>query len=76
MSNICAISLNGVMNAEQSFDGAARRIANTNLGSPNNSGDLATDLVDLKQAEIAGKANLRAISSQDELEKDALNLFA
>jgi hypothetical protein len=75
MSNIYAISLNGVMNAEQSLDGAARRIVNTNLGSPKSSGDLATDLVDLKQAEIAGKANLRVISSQDELEKDALNLF-
>jgi predicted Zn-dependent protease len=82
MSNIYAISLNGVCNAEQRLDGAAHRIVKTGLSSPEISGgtkagsDIASDLVDLKQAEIAGKANLRALSTQDELEKDALNLFA
>lgn len=82
MSNIYAISLNGVCDAEQRLDGAARRIVKTGLSSPEISGgskddsDIASDLVDLKQAEIAGKANLRALSTQDELEKDALNLFA
>jgi hypothetical protein len=81
MSNIYAISLNGVCNAEQRLDGAARRIVKTSLNSSELSGDskaesdIASDMVDLKQAEIAVKANLRALSTQDELEKDSLNLF-
>jgi hypothetical protein len=75
MSNICAISLNGVSNAEQRLDGAARSIVKAGLSSSEDSGDFAADLVELNQAEIEGKANLRAISTQDELEKDTINLF-
>jgi hypothetical protein len=82
MSNIYAISLNGICNAEQRLDSAAGRIVKTGLSSSVISGgskadsDVASDMVNLKQAEIAVKANLQALSMQDELEKDAINLLA
>jgi hypothetical protein len=81
MSENYAVSLNGIRDAERSLDEASRRIAKTGPRSSEISAnseaesDIAMNLIDAKRAEITAKANMRALSMQDELEKDALNLF-
>jgi hypothetical protein len=83
MSMDFSISLNGISAAEQNLNQASRRIASA---TPSFSGDslkdsvsfsdFATEAVEINQAKTAAEANLKVISSQQELERDALNLFA
>ena len=82
MSVDYSISLNGILAAERNLDQAARHIASANLpapGIPEDSfslTDFAAELLAIDQAKIAEKANLRVLSTQRDLEREALDLFA
>jgi hypothetical protein len=83
MSIDFSISLNGVSAAEQNLNQASRRIA---TATPPSSGeplkdsvsmpDFAAEMFEVNQAKTAVEANLKVISTQQELEHDTLNLFA
>ena len=69
MSGDYSISLNGVFAAEQNLFQAARRVAAGNLPDP-------ADMIAVDQAKIAAKVNLQVISTQQEIDREALDLFA
>jgi hypothetical protein len=76
-----SISLNGVHAAERSLEQTARKIATANIPSAESADtfeltDFAAELIALNQAKTAEKANLKVISMQTDLEREALNLFA
>ena len=82
MSGTYAIPLNGIQAAERSFAQAAHKIAVANLPSSGEPADylslsdLAAELIAVEVAKTAVKANLKVISMQQELEREALDLFA
>jgi hypothetical protein len=82
MSADYSISLNGILTAERNLSQAAQRIATVNLpsaGAPADSlslTDLAAELVAVDRAKITAEANLRVLSTQQGLEREALDLFA
>jgi hypothetical protein len=69
MSGDYSISLNGIYAAERNLLQSARRIATVNPP------DLA-DVVAINQARLEVKANLKVISTQQEINREALDLFA
>jgi len=69
MSSDYSISLNGIYAAERNLAQSARRIAVGNLPDP-------ADIVAVNQAKFEVKANLQVISAQQELDREALDLFA
>ena len=77
-----SISLNGIFAAERNFERAAGRIASANVPVSNAASDsisltdFAAELLAVDQAKTAVQANLQVISKQDELEREALDLFA
>ena len=66
-----SISLNGIFAAQRSLEQAAQRIA-----TPSPTTDYAAESINIDQAKIAEKANLRVISVQQELEGSILDIFA
>ena len=68
MSGDYAISLNGIFAAERNLMQSARRIAAADLPDP-------ADVVAISQAKVEVKANLKAISMQQELDREVLDLF-
>jgi len=82
MSTDYSISLNGLQTAERNLNQAARQIAASGLPSPGASpdslslSDMAKELLAANQAKIAAEANLRVISTESELDREALNLYA
>jgi hypothetical protein len=76
-----SVSLNGVQTAEQNLERAARKIATANAPSSGPADifeltDFAAELIAADRAKISAKANLRVISMETDLEREALNLFA
>jgi len=69
MSGDYSISLNGIFSAQQNLMQSARRIAKADFPDP-------ADIVAIDQAKTAVKANLQVISTQQELDREALDLFA
>jgi hypothetical protein len=69
MSGDYSISLNGMFAAERNLLQSARRIASSNMPDP-------ADVVAVDQAKIAAKANLHVISTQQEIDRETLDLFA
>lgn len=69
MSGDCSISLNGIFAAERNLMQASRRIAAENLPDP-------ADMIAIAQAKTEVKANLQVISTQQELDRESLDLFA
>ena len=76
-----SISLNGILNADRNLNQAAHRIASANLQSADacedrvTLSDLTAELLSASQAKTAGEANFRVISMQQELDREALDLF-
>ena len=68
MSGDYSISMNGIFAAERSLMQSARRIAAADLPEP-------ADVIAIDQAKIEVKANLRVISTQQELDREVLDLF-
>ena len=68
MSGDYSISLNGIFAAERNLLQSARRIAAADLPDP-------AEIVAIDQAKTAVKANLQVISAQQELDREALDLF-
>ncbi len=66
-----SISLNGITSAYRSMQQAASRLA-----TPDAARDLTADVVAVRQAEVAGRANLRMISAEQKLEDAILDIFA
>jgi hypothetical protein len=82
-----SISMEGVRTAERKFNEAARQIAKSGNDGPSvmasndrvsisGAADLAGSLMAADQAKIAVEANLKVISSQDELEQSTLDVLA
>jgi|WetSurMetagenome_2_1015567.scaffolds.fasta_scaffold30449_2 hypothetical protein len=78
-----SIPLNGISAATQKLNQASHRIATMTLPSsddlPGKSvslSDVAADMVQINQAKFMVEANLKVISTQQELDRDAINLFA
>ncbi len=77
-----SISLNGILNADRNLNQTAHRIASANLPSANSCedrvtlSDFAMELLSADQAKNAGEANLQVISMRQELDREALDLFA
>jgi hypothetical protein len=69
MSGDYSISLNGIFAAERNLLQSARRIAAADLPDP-------AEIVAIDQAKTAVKANLQVISTQQELDREVLDLFA
>ena len=69
MSGDYSISLNGIFAAERNLLQSARRIAASELPDP-------AEIVAIDEAKTAVKANLQVISAQQELDREALDLFA
>jgi hypothetical protein len=69
MSGDYSISLNGIFAAEQNLLQSARRIAAANPLDP-------ADMIAVNQAKTATEANLQVISTQQELDREVLDLFA
>lgn len=82
MSGNYAISMNGIHEAEWRLEQAARKIASSNLPASGESfdhvtlTDFAAELLAVQSAENSVKANLKVISTQQELEHEVLDLFA
>jgi hypothetical protein len=82
MSYDFSISLNGIIAAGRDLEMAARRIAGSDLPAAGMSADyfsltdFAAQLLEIDRAKTAFKANLQVISTQRELEREALDLFA
>ena len=77
-----SISLNGVLSAERDLNQAAHRTASADMPSADSCedcvtiSDLAAEILAANRAETAAEANLRVISTQQELDRQSLNLFA
>ncbi len=75
------ISLNGILNAERNLNQAAHRIASANLPSVDSCGDrvtlsdFAVELLSADQAQTTAEANLRALSMQQSLDHQSIDLF-
>jgi hypothetical protein len=69
MSGDYSISLNGFFAAERNLFQAAQRIATGNLPDP-------SDVMEANQAKVAAEANLKALTTQQALDREALDLFA
>jgi hypothetical protein len=69
MSGDYSISLNGIFTAERNLLQSARRIAASELPDP-------AEIVAIDEAKTAVKANLQVISTQQELDREVLDLFA
>ena len=69
MSGDYSISLNGIFAAERNLLRSARRIAVSNPLDP-------ADMIAVNQAKTATEANLQVISTQQELDREVLDLFA
>ena len=69
MSGDYSISLNGIFAAERNLLQSARRIAAADLPDP-------AEIVAIDEAKTAVKANLQVISTQQELDREVLDLFA
>jgi hypothetical protein len=69
MSGDYSISLNGIFAAERNLLQSARRIAASELPDP-------AEIVATDEAKTAVKANLQVISTQQELDREVLDLFA
>lgn len=81
MSADYGIALTGIRNAALDLNRAARRIAHAGLHAESvapgaGASDPATDLIAAKRAVLAGKANLKALSLQDEVAEATLDLLA
>jgi len=66
-----SISLNGIFASERALELSARRIAR-----PDPAADYAAEMIAVRQAKVAAQANLRVVSTQQELENSLLDLFA
>lgn len=66
-----SISLNGFFSACRSIERAA-----SHLVKPDPATDIASELIEARRATLAGKANLRVISAESELQESLLDLFA
>jgi hypothetical protein len=77
-----SIPLNGILAAVQDFNQAAGRIASANLRTSDGAddsvyiSDFAEDLISIQRSKTACEANLKVISTQQELEHEVLDLFA
>jgi hypothetical protein len=75
-----SISLNGFQAAERNLDQAARKIATPNAPSRGSADvleltDYAAELIAADRAKISAKANLEVISTEMNLQHEALDLF-
>lgn len=70
MINAIGIALQGLGFATKQVAESANKIAN-----PAESDDLATEIVNLKVAEVSYKANLSVIQTVSEMEKELLHTF-
>ncbi|MBN1566467.1 MAG: hypothetical protein JXA73_01365 [Acidobacteria bacterium] len=68
MSGDYSISLNGIYAAERNLLQSARRISAADQPDP-------ADIIDINLARTEVKANLKAISAQQELDREILDLF-
>jgi hypothetical protein len=81
MSGSYAISLNGIQAAERSLEQAAHKIATANLpasGEPLDYlslTDYTAEFLAIDLAKTAVKANLKVISTRQEIEHETLDLF-
>ena len=79
-----SVPLNGLQQAGWDLDKVAQRIASQNQGARTNDEkngaspilDPAAEMTMMAQVENTAEANMRALSTQDELAKDILNIFA
>lgn len=77
-----SIPLNGILAAGRDFNQAAGRIASANLPSSDDFkdsvyiSDFAEDFVSIQRSKTIYEANLKVISTQQELEQEVLDLFA
>ena len=79
-----SIPLNGLQQAGWDLDRIAHRVASQNQGArsdeeeaaPGLGFDPARDMTMLAQVENTAEANMRVLSTHDELSKDMLDLFA
>jgi hypothetical protein len=69
MSCDYSISLNGIYAAERNLLQSARHMNTVNPPDPK-------DVAEINQAKFAVKANLEVISTQQEIDREALDLFA
>jgi hypothetical protein len=65
----CSISLNGIFAAERNLSQVSRRIAFGSFPDP-------ADVVQVAEARNSVEANLKVISTQQELDRENLDLFA
>jgi hypothetical protein len=77
-----SIPLNGILAAERNIEQSAHRIAAANLpldGTAEDSltlTDFAAELIAVERNKIAVKANLQVIETQQDIERECLDLFA
>jgi len=69
MSCDYSISMNGISAAEGNLLRSARRVATVNPPDPE-------DMVAINQSKFSVEANLKVISTQQEIDREALDLFA
>ena len=72
--NISSIGAAGMQRAGDRFEASAARIARTGTGLETS--DLATDIIEMKEAEIAFKANAKIVKLADELAKTTIDILA
>lgn len=69
MNSILSTALNGITNAVSRVDRAAQNIAN----APATQDSMIEDIVDIKSAEHAYKANLAVLRVHDDMQKELIN---
>jgi flagellar basal body rod protein FlgG len=72
--NVSGAALNGLNQAQATFEDAARRISGA--AGQGDSVSLSADAVTLLQAKSDFEANINVLNVADEMEKSAINLIA
>lgn len=70
MNSILSTALNGMTNAIAKFDRAAQNIVQAPVTEDDT---MVQDIVDIKSAQHAFKANLSVLRVQDDMQKELLN---
>jgi flagellar hook protein FlgE len=69
------LAVGGLERAQSSLEHVAGRLAKATSAAPDDSVDLSTEMVKLLQARNAFQSNVRAIETEDQMQKSAVNLL-
>lgn len=73
MSNTISTALSGIKSATSQINQSANNIAN--IGNGDGGASLPRDIIDIRVAEVAFKANIAVLKAENELTEELLKTF-